>query len=79
MGTTHSCIGVLAHRGVEIIASDHGNRTSSSYVPKEVSSVVLMMMKENAEAYLGSEVNRAVVTVPEYFNDTRRQATKDTL
>ena len=43
------------------------------------SAVVLARMKENAEAYLGSEVNRAVVTVPEYFNDSRRQATKDTL
>ena len=43
------------------------------------SSVVLTRMKENAEVDLGSEVNRAVVTVPEYFNDSRRQATKDTL
>ena len=54
MGTTHSCIGVLAHRGVEVIASDQRNRTSSSSVPKGVSSVVLERMKENAEAYLGS-------------------------
>merc|ERR1712238_139553 len=44
---------------------------------EEISSMVLMKMKEIAEAYLGKEVKNAVVTVPAYFNDSQRQATKD--
>jgi len=45
--------------------------------PEEVSSYVLLKMKETAEQYLGKDVNHAVVTVPAYFNDAQRQATKD--
>ena len=44
--------------------------------PSEVASVVLGKMKETAEAYLGRTVSSAVVTVPAYFNDSQRQATK---
>ncbi|XP_059095027.1 heat shock 70 kDa protein cognate 4-like [Tigriopus californicus] len=150
LGTTYSCVGVMQHGKVEIIANDQGNRTTPSYVaftdterligdaaknqvamnpsntifdakrligrkfddvtvqrdmkhwpftvinegtkpkiqveykcenktftPEEVSSMVLTKMKETAEAFLGTTVKDAVVTVPAYFNDSQRQATKD--
>lgn len=151
LGTTTSCVGVWKNNQVEIIANEHGNRTTPSYVaftdserligdsaknqlssnpkntvfdakrligrkfdesvvktvashapfsvssdpngkiligvqykeedkkylPEEISAMVLTKMKQTAEAYLGEDVKDAVITVPAYFNDSQRQATKD--
>lgn len=50
---------------------------SKTYTPPEISASILRKLKEAAESYLGHKVNKAVVTVPAYFNDAQRQATKD--
>ncbi|HRR66143.1 MAG TPA: molecular chaperone DnaK [Methanomassiliicoccales archaeon] len=47
------------------------------YTPQQISAFILQKIKRDAEAYLGEEVNKAVITVPAYFNDNQRQATKD--
>ena len=65
----------------KVVRADNGDAWVSlrqkSYSPAEVSSFVLTKMKQTAEDYLGEEVTDAVITVPAYFNDLQRQATKD--
>ncbi|MFO0515350.1 MAG: molecular chaperone DnaK [bacterium] len=70
---------VLSYKVVKANNGDAWVETSNkqSYSPSQIGSFVLTKMKETAEAYLGKTVNEAVITVPAYFNDAQRQATKD--
>ncbi len=65
----------------EIIDSGNGDAWvkagNEQYSPSQISAFILQKMKETAESYLGEEVTQAVITVPAYFNDAQRQATKD--
>jgi molecular chaperone DnaK len=65
----------------EIVKGDNGDAWLSDgdnkYSPSQVSAFILQKMKETAESYLGAKVEKAVITVPAYFNDAQRQATKD--
>ena len=65
----------------KIVNSDKGDAwieaKNQKYSPSQISAFILQKMKETAEKYLGQEVSKAVITVPAYFNDAQRQATKD--
>ncbi len=64
----------VAEGSEAVIRLELGERT---YTPSEISAIILRQLKRNAEAYLGEPVPRAVITVPAYFNDAQRQATRD--
>merc|ERR1712187_1080692 len=65
-GTDRKCVIKAKYKGEE-----------KSFAPEEISAMVLIKMKETAETFIGKEVKKAVITVPAYFNDSQRQATKD--
>jgi len=68
---------VIAGPGDKPMIVVNASGEEKKFHPEEVSSMILLKMKETAEAYIGGKVNDAVVTVPAYFNDSQRQATKD--
>lgn len=69
------------HAPFKIIEGDNGDAwveiEGEKYAPSQISAMVLKKMKETAESFLGTTVDKAVITVPAYFNDAQRQATKD--
>ncbi|GAM23468.1 hypothetical protein SAMD00019534_066430 [Acytostelium subglobosum LB1] len=75
----------MKHWPFKVIASDNDRPViqvdfkgeTKTFKPEEISSMVLIKMKETAESYLGKSVSNAVITVPAYFNDAQRQATRD--
>ncbi|UNL84253.1 molecular chaperone DnaK [Priestia koreensis] len=69
----NTIISIKRHMGTDYKVEVEGK----NYTPQELSAIILQNLKASAEAYLGEEVTKAVITVPAYFNDAERQATKD--
>lgn len=71
----------ISHWGYKVVKGDNNtvriDIDGRLYTPQEISAMILQKMKKTAEDYLGQEVNEAVITVPAYFNDAQRQATKE--
>ena len=69
------------HSPFKIVSGDNGDAwvevKGQKYAPSQISAIVLQKIKEYAESYLGETIDKAVITVPAYFNDSQRQATKD--
>ena len=82
MGRNHKEVGEEAEKvPFKLSAASNGDAVveagGKKYTPPEISAIILQKMKQTAEDYLGEKVTQAVITVPAYFNDSQRQATKD--
>ena len=71
----------ISHWSYKVVKGDNNtvriDIDGRQYTPQEISAMILQKMKKTAEDYLGQEVTEAVITVPAYFNDAQRQATKE--
>lgn len=82
MGRKHSEVGrEISEVPFKVVPADNGDAwvlvQDRKYSPPEISAMILKKLKEDCEAYLGEKITQAVITVPAYFNDSQRQATKD--
>ena len=73
----HWPFSVIAGPADKTLIRVHFKGTQKTFAPEEISAMVLCQMKEIAQTYVGSSVSKSVITVPAYFNDSQRQATKD--
>lgn len=69
----NTVLSIKRHMGTDYTVEIEGKK----YTPQEISAILLQKLKSDAESYLGEDVTKAVITVPAYFNDSQRQATKD--
>ena len=82
MGRKHAEVGSETQRvPYKVVRADNGDAAveigDKTYSPPEISAMILQKLKADAEAYLGEKITQAIITVPAYFNDSQRQATKD--
>ncbi|MDD4903914.1 MAG: molecular chaperone DnaK [Candidatus Bipolaricaulis sp.] len=73
----HTISSIKREMGTDHRIKISANGTTTEYSPEQISAMILQKMKQDAEAHLGGKVTKAVITVPAYFNDSQRQATKD--